>query len=288
VCRLQRRYAAAARLYADAFTADAILADDLKAAHRYHAACFAALAAAGQGTDADKLDDQERSRLRKQALDWLQADLNLWDKRLADDNPEARQVAQNTLRHWQADSDLTGVRDAAVLKMLPDKEREAWRKLWADVEDLIKKVLPSVLLEGEKLTMRGSSDKFYVFLQDMKPWPNGRWSGNAQMHGHPTTKGAWLDLAVPIPKDGTYLLVAHMTRAPDYGIVRFSLAGKVLGASFDGYDPEVVSPVPVSLGRVELKKGTAVLRLETVDANPKATANRYYWGLDCLVLTPVK
>ena len=75
---------------------------------------------------------------------------------------------------------------------------------------------------------------------------------------------------------------------PDYAIVRFSLADKVLGVPFDGYDPEVVSPVPVSLGRVELKKGTALLRLETVDANPKATANRYYWGLDCLVLTPVK
>ena len=55
------------RLYADTFIADAKLADDLMAADRYHAACFAALAAAGQGTDGDKLDDQERIRLRKQA-----------------------------------------------------------------------------------------------------------------------------------------------------------------------------------------------------------------------------
>ena len=63
-------------------------------------------------------------------------------------------MAQDSLRHWQADSDLAGVRNAAVLKMLPTKEREMCRKLWADVEDLIKKVLPSVLLEGEKLTVR--------------------------------------------------------------------------------------------------------------------------------------
>ena len=74
----QRRHAAAARLYADAFTADAKLADDLKAGHRYNAACFAALAAAGQGTDADKLDDQEHRRLRQQALAWLRADLEQW------------------------------------------------------------------------------------------------------------------------------------------------------------------------------------------------------------------
>jgi len=37
----------------------------------------AALAAAGQGEDAAKLDDKERTRLRKQALDWLRADLAL-------------------------------------------------------------------------------------------------------------------------------------------------------------------------------------------------------------------
>ena len=75
VCGLTRRHVAAARLYADAFTADPKLADDLKAGHRYNAACYAALAAAGQGTDADKLDDQEHRRLRHQALAWLRADL---------------------------------------------------------------------------------------------------------------------------------------------------------------------------------------------------------------------
>ena len=82
VCRLKRRHVAAARLYADAFTADPKLADDLKAGHRYNAACSAALAAAGQGTDADKLDDQEHRRLRQQALAWLRADLEQWAKRL--------------------------------------------------------------------------------------------------------------------------------------------------------------------------------------------------------------
>ncbi len=140
VCRLQRRYVAAARLYAATFTADAKLADDPKAAHRYNAACFAALAAAGQATGADKLADQERSRLRKQALDWLRADLDLWGKRLADGTPADRNVVQNTLQHWQDDADLTGVRDAAALKKLPAEEQEAWQKLWADIMDLLKKV----------------------------------------------------------------------------------------------------------------------------------------------------
>ena len=118
VCRLQRRHVAAARLYADAFTADPKLADDLKAGHRYNAACSAALAAAGQGTDADKLDDQEQRRLRQQALAWLRADLEQWSKRLEGGKPEDRQVVRATLEHWQRDTDLAGVRDADALKKL--------------------------------------------------------------------------------------------------------------------------------------------------------------------------
>src|SRR5205814_89708 len=76
-----------ARFYAEAFAAQPALADDLKVGHRYNAACYAALAAAGMGEDTARLDDKEKSRLRKQALDWLRADLTLWSKQLASDKP---------------------------------------------------------------------------------------------------------------------------------------------------------------------------------------------------------
>ncbi|MFI5458071.1 MAG: tetratricopeptide repeat protein [Isosphaerales bacterium] len=139
VCGLQRRHVAAARLYADVFTADPKLAEDLKAGHRYNAACFAALAASGQGTDAGKLDDQEHRRLRQQASGWLRADLDLWSKRLEGGKPEDRQVGRAMLQHWQRDSDLAGVRDPQALNNLSAQEQEAWRKLWADVAELLKK-----------------------------------------------------------------------------------------------------------------------------------------------------
>src|SRR5262249_28231214 len=77
VCLLQQRYAAAATLYADAFAADAGLADDLEAGLRYRAARAAALAVAGQGSDAGKLDAEQRSLFRRRALTWLRADLAL-------------------------------------------------------------------------------------------------------------------------------------------------------------------------------------------------------------------
>src|SRR5262249_34140830 len=103
---------------------------------RYHAACHAALAAAGQGTDADKLDDKERSRLRTQALDWLRADLDLWARRIDDGKAEDRKAAATMLGHWQEDAGLRSVRDAEALEKLPAEEQEAWRKLWADVDAL--------------------------------------------------------------------------------------------------------------------------------------------------------
>ena len=140
VCRLQRRHVAAVQLYADAFTTDGKLADDLNAFHRYNAACAAALAAAGQGTDADKLDDLERARLRKQVLDWLRADLNLWSNRLPDGKPEGRKVVQGKLQHWQDDSDLDASRRfESRWQKLPVEEQESWHKLWTDVAELLKK-----------------------------------------------------------------------------------------------------------------------------------------------------
>src|SRR5262249_6581179 len=119
------------------------LANALEAGHRYNAACAAALAAAGQGKDAAALDEKERTRLRNQALDWLRADLALWDQQAHRAEPQARAATQQTLRHWQQDTDLAGVRTADALQKLPPAERAAWQKLWADVEAVLAKLTPA-------------------------------------------------------------------------------------------------------------------------------------------------
>ena len=137
-CQIKKFHHTAAGLYAAAFAAEPKLADDLKAGHRYNAARHAALAAAGQGEDASKLD-KERTRLRKQALEWLRADLALHSKQLEAGKPADRSQPQSTLRHWQQDSDLASVRDTAALAKLPADERKACAQLWADVAALLKK-----------------------------------------------------------------------------------------------------------------------------------------------------
>ena len=48
-------------------------------------------------------------------------------------------AAVQALRRWQTDPDLAGVRDKEPLATFPESEREAWRKLWVQVEDLLAK-----------------------------------------------------------------------------------------------------------------------------------------------------
>jgi tetratricopeptide (TPR) repeat protein/tRNA A-37 threonylcarbamoyl transferase component Bud32 len=130
---VRRRYAAAVRLYEGAFTADPKLAADLKTAHRYNAACFAARAAGGEGIDAPA-DVAARTALQQKALGWLRADLDLRRKQAASPDAAERGAAAARLAHWLADSDLSGVRDPAPLAQLPAAERAEWEKLWADVK----------------------------------------------------------------------------------------------------------------------------------------------------------
>jgi tetratricopeptide (TPR) repeat protein len=134
----KRRHAAASRFYADAFAADPRLAGDLKQQHRYYAACNAALAAAGQGEDGKPLTAEERVRLRRQALDWLRADLAVYQKLAIGKDPAAKRAVRQRLTHWQADSNLAAVRGGRALDKLPEDEREAWQRLWDDVDALLK------------------------------------------------------------------------------------------------------------------------------------------------------
>jgi tetratricopeptide (TPR) repeat protein len=134
LCYDRKHYVAAASLLAGALTADPKLADDLNAGCRYDAACAAALAGCGQGSDAGPLDERERARWRKQALAWLRADLAVYRKLIEGGTPPDRRLARQRLRGWQHQQDLAGLRDPAALARLPGDEREACQQLWVEVQ----------------------------------------------------------------------------------------------------------------------------------------------------------
>jgi len=109
----------------------------LQAQYRYTSACWAVLAAAGKGKDADVLAEKEQASLRQQALDWLRADLktNSID---FDKDPKTPPVIQQRLAHWREDDDLAGRRPTAAIERLPEAEREPWRQLCAEVDAHLK------------------------------------------------------------------------------------------------------------------------------------------------------
>jgi tetratricopeptide (TPR) repeat protein len=139
LCSRNRLYGAAMHFYEEAFTAAPELADNLAAAHRYNAACAAALAGCGRGKDANKLDDKERARLRQKALDWLRADLAAQRGHLEKDAAKAAPGLCQQLQHWLTDPDFAGVRGSGVLEKLPAPERQPWQQLWDDAAALLER-----------------------------------------------------------------------------------------------------------------------------------------------------
>lgn len=131
------RYPTAVRLYRQAFTQEPNLIDDLDRQSRYNAACAAALAGLGRGPQAVGLPEVERISLRRQARDWLQADLDVYMKQARGDSVKPLVGAEDRLSHWQKDADFAGCRNPKELAKLPEAERRSWQMLWDDVEQTL-------------------------------------------------------------------------------------------------------------------------------------------------------
>jgi tetratricopeptide (TPR) repeat protein len=146
LCLDSGRPAAAARLFADALAADPALADDRKSASpgehpaREDAARAAAQAGCGAGRD-DPPDAAARTKLRRQALEWMRAELAAWAKEVDAGHSALRSDTQAALTRWRSgELDLAGVHSPDGLARWPEAERADWRAFWADVDALQKRL----------------------------------------------------------------------------------------------------------------------------------------------------
>jgi hypothetical protein len=121
---------------------------DPEVPHRYNAACAAALAGCGHGKVAVKLDNNERGRLRDQALNWLRADLAAWG-RLLMTAPDKLGPINQQLRHSLVDPDYAGVRGLDALAKLPETECKPCQTLWDDVANTLARSQADTLMEME-------------------------------------------------------------------------------------------------------------------------------------------
>jgi tetratricopeptide (TPR) repeat protein len=143
LCQEKGLFVAAARLYREAMMARPDLAALPADGLRYNAACSAAVASCGVVKDAVRPTDAERAGLRRQALDWLRADLDARCSFLDKQPVKARPEVARQMQHWLHDSDFNGMRGPEALGKLPEAERGDWLKLWQAVEALRKRAAAS-------------------------------------------------------------------------------------------------------------------------------------------------
>jgi tetratricopeptide (TPR) repeat protein len=104
----------------------------------YAAACAAVRDSAVRGSQETRPGEQERVGLRRQALDWLRADLELRPQLLKEGKSvDVLSLTGWSLSGWQTNPALAAVREEAALMKLPNAEREQWQRLWADVAALL-------------------------------------------------------------------------------------------------------------------------------------------------------
>ncbi len=141
LCEYRQLHAASTRFYEKILADDDPFADELAQSLRYDSACTAALAGCGQAHDAPVSEDEERARLRRLSLDWLQTTLTAWQQR-RDKNPDNGTFVSiaKTMRRWLNDSAFNGVRGGEALAHLPASERADWQQLWTNVEPLWQRI----------------------------------------------------------------------------------------------------------------------------------------------------
>jgi serine/threonine protein kinase/formylglycine-generating enzyme required for sulfatase activity/tetratricopeptide (TPR) repeat protein len=255
-----KKFAFAARLWAEALATDTKLGEDAQAQHRYNAARAAALAAAGQGKDEPPLDEAGKAKLRGQARAWLKAEVDARARAFRSGPPEDRPTIMAKLSAWHQDRDLAGVCDATALARIPVDEQKEWAALWARVPD-VRTVVPTSKDEGQKwrYTTKQPADGWQNRDFDDMQWQQGVGSfgskGGASVRTEWLTDDIWLRRAFTMPAgnwDELLLSINYDDGAEVY--INGVLALKLPGWSAGSY---VEMPLSAE-ARKALKPGTNV------------------------------
>src|SRR5262249_49528042 len=94
-------------------------------------------------------DDAAKAKLRRQALDWLKAELTAWNTVFDSGPPQDRPAIVQTLNAWRQAAELAGIRDAAALAKLPAGEQKEWQGPGAGVPE-VWLVVPTSKEQGQK------------------------------------------------------------------------------------------------------------------------------------------
>lgn len=135
-------------------------------------------------------------------------------------------------------------------------------------------------LEGEDLKIVEKTGG----VTQVQAMDSNDWSRGAQLWWIDGKPGDRLVLEVPVKEKGRYKVVADLTKAVDYAVVRLKLGS--LTKEFDRFNNGVANDA-LEVGTVELEQGVNRLEIQIVGANEKAL-KRHMFGLDYLKLMKVE
>ena len=190
------------------------------------------------------------------------------------------------LWHWKdtrinfAPASFWYARPGASSNVKPAPE-EAKRPVAKNLEIVVKKVEGALEAESFKILQ---ADGGTTEIQDGSF--SFKWSGNKQLWWKYADINNKLVLEFPVKKAGTYEIIAALTRANDYGIVKIAVNGQVKIETLDLYNSTVIAK-EISLGKSQLKKGANQLEVTIIGANPKAVKSGMF-GVDYLLIKEEK
>lgn len=149
-------------------------------------------------------------------------------------------------------------------------------------------------VECEKLRVAAKSEGLTVVPQDMRGFAARKWSGESHLWIQGRKPGDFVELEIPTGEgpegQRPVKLTLHATRSWDYGVVRFTVNGKPAGRETDLYSGQqgrALPSGPIELGMFTPIGGKLTLRAEVVGGNEQSAGTRSFFGLDCVILTPV-
>ena len=119
----------------------------------------------------------------------------------------------------------------------------------------------------------------------MDEWGAGMWSRGKHLFCRAEAGGSVV-LRFDVRKEGHYHVCILATAAPDFGIIRIAVDGKLSLQDFDLYSGRVCPAGSLDLGDHELTAGNHELRFTVVGKN--VASGDFNFGLDAVDLLAVK
>ena len=259
------RAAAAVWLYELVFQTNPESASDLGSKNRLHAACAAAMAAAG-GQEGIPRDMQQRVESCGKALVWLRADYDVWNQRFHAGALVDQTIAAAAAREMAQNPFLSEIREPNRVSQYPETVRADCERLWTEINDLALrdplKLLASARQSVAKAQWTRAAEEYARIVNNLPRMDSEIWFEFAAVHllsknleGYRTTCQQMLEAAG--------------SKAPK---IRPFLAARAVILSPDSVEDWVV---PLRVGSPELQGSAAAFWSLTVQGSLSYRAGRY-------------